>query len=96
MPQLQHVPLLPETVRRLLLPPYMAQHVQYLKDNRSHGAAELATYVLQVCVYVCLRGGTRWDGCDMQALCRRRGNTQVNGGPDMHSCRLLMSLSCHL
>lgn len=48
VPQLLHVPLLPETVRRLLLPPYMAQHVLYLKSDRSHGAAELAAYVLQV------------------------------------------------
>jgi hypothetical protein len=48
VPQLQHVPLLPETVRRLLLPPYMAHHVQYLKADRQHGAAELAAYVLQV------------------------------------------------
>lgn len=48
VPHLQHVPLLPETVRRLLLPPYMATHVQYLKSDRQHGAAELAAYVLQV------------------------------------------------
>lgn len=48
VPHMQHVPLLPETVRRLLLPPYMATHVQYLKEDRSHGAAELAAYVLQV------------------------------------------------
>lgn len=47
VPQLAHVPLLPETVRRLLLPPYMASHVAYLKSDRQHGAAELAAYVLQ-------------------------------------------------
>jgi len=47
VPHLQHVPLLPETVRRLLLPPYMANHVQYIKSDRQHGAAELAAYVLQ-------------------------------------------------
>lgn len=46
VPHLQHVPLLPETVRRLLLPPYMANHVQYIKSDRQHGAAELAAYVL--------------------------------------------------
>lgn len=48
VPHMQHVPLLPETVRRLLLPPYLATHVQYLKEDRQHGAAELAAYVLQV------------------------------------------------
>lgn len=44
--QLQHVPLLPETVLRLLLPPYMQQHVDYLTTDRQHGAAQLAAYVL--------------------------------------------------
>jgi len=47
VPHLQHVPLLPETIRRLLLPPYMQTHVTYLKADRQHGAAELAGYVLQ-------------------------------------------------
>lgn len=46
IPQLDHVPLLPDTVRRLLLPPYMQQHVDYLKCDRQHGAAQLAAYVL--------------------------------------------------
>jgi uncharacterized membrane protein len=45
--QLQHVPLLPETLRRLLLPPYMQMHVQYIKTDRQHGASELSAYVLQ-------------------------------------------------
>lgn len=54
-----HVPLLPETVRRLLLPPYMAHHVQYLKADRQHGAAELAAYVLQVCADTC--GSRAWE-----------------------------------
>jgi hypothetical protein len=47
VPHLQHVPLLPETVRRLLLPPYLQTHVSYIKADRQHGAAELAAYVLQ-------------------------------------------------
>ncbi|KAF8071226.1 SAD2 [Scenedesmus sp. PABB004] len=45
--ELPHVPLLPETVRRLLLPQYMQVHVDYLRQDRAHGAAELAAYVLQ-------------------------------------------------
>jgi hypothetical protein len=45
--QLQHVPVLPETLRRLLLPPYMQMHVQYIKTDRQHGASELSAYVLQ-------------------------------------------------
>uniref|UniRef100_A0A383WBQ4 Nudix hydrolase domain-containing protein n=1 Tax=Tetradesmus obliquus TaxID=3088 RepID=A0A383WBQ4_TETOB len=45
--QLHHVPLLPETLRRLLLPPYMQMHVQYIKTDRQHGASELSAYVLQ-------------------------------------------------
>eukprot|EP00879_Flechtneria_rotunda_P003988 GHRR01004228.1.p1 GENE.GHRR01004228.1~~GHRR01004228.1.p1 ORF type:complete len:360 (+),score=125.10 GHRR01004228.1:765-1844(+) len=47
--QLQHVPLLPETLDCLLLPSYMQQHVDYLKADRNHGAAQLAAYVLQAC-----------------------------------------------
>lgn len=40
------MPLLPETMRRLLLPPYMQQHIDYLKEDRQHGAAQLAAYVV--------------------------------------------------
>jgi uncharacterized membrane protein len=45
--ELHHVPLLPETLRRLLLPTYMQMHVQYIKTDRQHGASELSAYVLQ-------------------------------------------------
>jgi hypothetical protein len=45
---LPHVPLLPETLRRLVLPRYMAAHVEYLASDRAHGAAELADYTVQV------------------------------------------------
>lgn len=42
----------------MLLPPYMAHHVQYLQADRQHGAAELAAYVLQVCFDTC---GSAWE-----------------------------------
>jgi hypothetical protein len=41
------VPLLSETLSRLVLPPSMQQHVDYLKNDRDHGAAQLAAYVVQ-------------------------------------------------
>lgn len=43
-----HVPLLLETLRRLVLPPYMAVHINHLATDRVHGAAELAGYAVQV------------------------------------------------
>jgi hypothetical protein len=46
--RLPHVPLLQETLRRLVLPPYMAAHVEHLAADRVHGAAELAAYTVQV------------------------------------------------
>ena len=42
------MPLLPETLRRLVLPPYMAVHADHLANDRVHGAAELAAYTVQV------------------------------------------------
>ena len=45
---LPHVPLLLETLRRLVLPRYMAVHVEHLRRDRVHGAAELADYTVQV------------------------------------------------
>ena len=49
-----HVPLLLETLRRLVLPRYMAVHVEHLAADRVHGAAELAAYAIQVCGVVCV------------------------------------------
>lgn len=45
--KLPHVPLLQETLRRLVMPPYMAAHVDHLASDRVHGAAELAAYAVQ-------------------------------------------------
>ncbi|GBF95237.1 hypothetical protein Rsub_07952 [Raphidocelis subcapitata] len=47
LPSLPHVPLLQETLRRLVLPPYMRAHVEHLAQDRAHGAAELAAYAVQ-------------------------------------------------
>jgi hypothetical protein len=44
---LPHVPLLPETLSRVLLPPSLQQHLDYLVQDREHGAAQLAAYVVE-------------------------------------------------
>lgn len=48
LPCLSHVPLLPETLGRVVLPQYMQCHVDSLVANRYSGAAELAQMVLQM------------------------------------------------
>jgi hypothetical protein len=44
---LPYVPLLPETLSRVLLPPSLQHHLDYVAQDREHGAAQLAAYVVE-------------------------------------------------
>lgn len=46
LPTLQHVPQLPETAARVLPDPPLEAALQWLEADRAHGAAELASFVL--------------------------------------------------
>ncbi len=52
--ELPTVPLLPETLLRVVLPAHLQKHVDALEADREHGAAELAEQVLQVCKLCCV------------------------------------------
>jgi hypothetical protein len=71
LPLLPHVPLLQETLRRVVLPQHMQAHVDHLEQDRAHGAAELAAYTVQA------RDGGR--GAEGQASCRRAARTGWQG-----------------
>jgi hypothetical protein len=43
---LDHVPLLPKTLERVLLPAHLQRHLEAFRKDRSHGAAELALAVV--------------------------------------------------